>query len=450
MRTIVAALVLPLAFLLASTSVVSQERASSDEGRIELDYRAALRSHIKHVVFIIQENRSVDNLFNGFPGADTVHVGQTHNGPVRLRPVDLDFPADVDHQHRAFVEEFDDGRMDGWDRVETGPRQGPDFPYAFVPEQDVQPYWDMARNYTFADRTFQSNTGPSFPAHLYLIAGQDAYVSSNPNHVETSSYSWGCDSPATTFVDILNPLGEEERGPFPCFDFDTLADDAELHGISWRYYAPAAGNLGYIWSAFDAIRHIRYTADWDNVVSPETRILTDAHSGNLAAITWVVPSAQNSDHPFPHHATSRDVGVLGQYGPDWVAAVVNALGEGPLWSSTAVFVVWDDWGGWYDHVVPPRIDRMGLGFRVPLIVISPFARRHYVSHVEHEFGSLLHFTEFSFGLPTLGKTDERADALRDCFDFEEPPARFHAIPALYQAAYFLPRNRYDGPPDDDF
>jgi len=449
MRRTLAVAALPLLLLLASSGFASEDVSLPDEGRAELDYRAALRGHIKHVVFIIQENRTVDNLFNGFPGADTVRAGQTHEGEARLHPVDLDFPADVDHQHRAFVEEYDDAKMDGWDRVETEPRQAATFPYAFVPEQEIQPYWDMARAFTFADRTFQSNTGPSFPAHLYLISGQDAFVSSNHNHVETSQFSWGCDSPPTTFVSLLDPIGTEVRGPFPCFDFETLADVAESHGATWRYYAPADGNLGYIWSAYDAIRHVRYSSQWDNVVSPETRILTDARAGNLAAVTWVVPSAQNSDHAFPRRATGRDVGVRGQYGPDWVAAVVNALGEGPLWSSTAVFVVWDDWGGWYDHVTPPRLDRMGLGFRVPLIVISPFARRHYVSHVQHEFGSLLKFAELALGLPTLGTTDARSDALRDCFDFEEPPERFHAIPALYQAAYFIPPGRYDGPPDDD-
>ena len=93
--------------------------------------------------------------------------------------------------------------------------------------------------------------------------------------------------------------------------------------------------------------------------------------------------------------------MSGQYGPEWVASVVNAIGEGPLWKSTAVFVVWDDWGGWYDHVTPPQLDRMGLGFRVPFIAIGPYAKRHYVSHVRHEFGSIVKFVEDVFGLPSL-------------------------------------------------
>jgi phospholipase C len=188
---------------------------------------------------------------------------------------------------------------------------------------------------------------------------------------------------------------------------------------------------------------------WNDVVSPETRVLADARRGDLPAISWVVPSAVNSDHPFPHHATVSDVGVAAQYGPDWVASVVNAVGQGPLWNSTAIFIVWDDWGGWYDHVAPPALDRMGLAFRVPLIVVSPFARRGYVSHVRHEFGSLLKFTELAFGLPSLNTTDRRADALRDCFDFAQAARPFAPIPTLRRAAFFTRAGAPEEAPDGD-
>lgn len=413
-------------------------------------FAAQARAHIKHVVIIIQENRSVDDLFNGFPGADTVRVGMSHDGPVALQPVPLDYPADVDHQHRAWVAEYDGGKMDGFDRVATEPQQHADFAYAYVPQSEVQPYWTMAQEYTLADRMFQSNSGPSFPAHLYLIAGQGDYIDSNPNHLNTSTFAWGCDSPPDARVTVLNALGEEVPGPFPCLDFDTLADTALSEGVTWRYYAPGLQSLGNIWSAFDAIEHIRKSVLWNNVVSPETQVLTDARAGNLPAITWVVPTMQNSDHAAPHSSTAENVGVTVQNGPEWVASVVNAIGEGPLWKTTAIFVVWDDWGGWYDHVAPPQLDRMGLGFRVPFIVISPWARRHYVSHVQHEFGSMLKFAEIAFGLPSLHTTDERADGLRDCFDFGQTPPPFVPIPTLRQAAYFLGHDTPDIPPDSDF
>jgi phospholipase C len=412
-------------------------------------YVKALRQHIKHVVIVIQENRSFDNFFHDFPGADTVDVGMSTEGPVRLHPVDLDYAADVDHQHKAWVEEFDHGRMDGWDHVDTLPRQEPDFPYAYVPEEQIEPYWVMARRYTLADHMFQSNTGPTFPAHLYIIAGQSAYTANNPNGLETTAYAWGCDSPINARVSMIAPNGEEVPGPWPCLDMPTLADVALPLGVTWRYYAPGLQNLGNIWSAFDAIRHIRYSPEWDNVVSPETRVLHDAKIGNLPNLTWVVPSAQNSDHPFPHQITGKDLVIRGQYGPEWVASIVNAIGSGPLWNSTVVFVVWDDWGGWYDHVKPERLDRMGLGFRVPLIVISPWAKRGYVSHVRHEFGSFLKFEETVFDLPSLHTTDDRSDAFRDCFDFNQRPEAFEPIPTMRQAAFFED-NDVEEVPDTDY
>ena len=419
--------------------------------RAEYDYTTQLRSRIKHIVVVIQENRSVDNLFHGLPGADTADYGVSHHGRVRLRPVPLGYPADVDHQHKAFVQQYDDGRMDGWDRVDTLPKQPWYFPYAYVPQEDVQPYFDMAEQYTFADRLFQSNTGPSFPAHLYLIAGQAEFTANNPNEMETTAYAWGCDSPLTARVSQIAADGREIPGPWPCFNFQTLADVAMPLGVTWRYYAPSLDELGNIWSAYDAIRHIRYSPYWANVISPETQVLRDAKRADLPDITWVAPTARDSDHPFPvSKENTRDLSVEGAvYGPEWVAAIVNSIGESPIWNSTAIIVVWDDWGGWYDHVKPPQLDRMGLAFRVPMIVISPWAKRHYVSHVQHEFGSIVKFTELAFDLPSLHTTDDRSDALRDCFDFTQRPGPFKPIPSVRQASFFEDLAD-DGPADTDY
>jgi phospholipase C len=419
--------------------------------RAEFEYAAQLRDHIKHVVVIIQENRSFDDVFHDFPGADTVDYGLSHNGMVKLHPVGLGYPADVDHQHKAWVTEYDGGRMDGWDRVDTLPHQDPDFPYAYIPRDEIEPYWEMAQQYTLADRMFQSNTGPTFPAHLYLIAGQSEFAANNPNEMETTRFAWGCDSPLTARVTMIAPDGEEVPGPWPCYNFETLADVAMPLGITWAYYAPGLDELGNIWSAYDAIRHIRYSPYWGNVISPETRVLHDARRANLPDITWVVPTARDSDHPFPASRSPEDLGVQGAvYGPEWVASVVNAIGRSPIWNTTAIIVVWDDWGGWYDHVSPPQLDRMGLGFRVPMIVISPWAKRGYVSHVQHEFGSIVHFTEMAFGLPSLHTTDERSDALRDCFNFSQIPEKFVPIPAMRQAAFFEGLADDDVPPDNDY
>ena len=132
-----------------------------------------------------------------------------------------------------------------------------------------------------------------------------------------------------------------------------------------------------------------------------------------------------------------------------MAAVVNAIGKSAYWNDTAIFVTWDDWGGWYDHVTPPIYNAYELGFRVPLIVISPYAKNHYVSHPQHEFGSILKFTEKIFGLPSMHTTDERADDLFDCFDFSQPPRKFRKIPAPFPPKYFFENPPGGGPPDDD-
>ena len=315
---------------------------------------------IQHVVIIVQENRSMDNLFNGFPGADTVRQGLRSNGAtVPLRSETL-VSADIAHSHKDFLIAFDSGRMDGFDLEKFDSTQHPLLPYSFVQQNAVQPYWDMAQQYVLADRMFQSNSGPSFPAHQYLIAGQSDNADNNP-----ASHVWGCDAASTVRVPQLDSSGNQiPGGVYPCFNYMSLADILDAHALSWRYYAPAIGTSGGIWSAYDAVQQIRFSPDWTTkVVSPETNVLTDVQNGILANVTWVVPNRSDSDHASVNNGS----------GPDWVASVVNAVGTSPFWNSTAIFIVWDDWGGWYDHVRPQQLDVMGLGFRVPLIVVSPFA-----------------------------------------------------------------------------
>jgi phospholipase C len=168
--------------------------------------------------------------------------------------------------------------------------------------------------------------------------------------------------------------------------------------------------------------------------------LQDVAKGTLANVTWVVPSSVNSDHAG---------GINSVGGPDWVASIVNAIGQSQFWSSTAIFITWDDWGGWYDHVAPPQLDSMGLGFRVPLIVVSPYAKHGYVSHVQHEFGSFLKFSEETFNLPSLGLIDVRADDLADCFDFTQAPQAFHGVQTKLHATDFLHQPSSSEPPDND-
>ena len=393
-----------------------------------MDSAVTSTTPIQHIVVIMQENRTLDDMFNGFPGADTAQSGLSGGAVVNLTKVPLGYTGDIEHSHTQWWREWDHGKMDGF------AINGSMTPFTYVDPNDVQPYWQLAQQYTLGDRMFQSNTGPSFPAHQYMIAGQSADVVGTP-----TGGVWGCDAAPNSLVATLGPGGTELPGVYPCFDYPTIADLLDAKGVSWRYYAPGRDEDTYfILSAYQAIRHIRFSKDWTNaVVSPETSIFSDLKSGHLAQVTWIVPSFNNSDHPGSP-----------PYGPDWVASIVNAIGQSKFWNSTAIFISWDDWGGYYDHVAPPQVDGMGLGFRVPVIVVSPYARHGYVSHVTHEASGFLRFTEEVFGLGTLGTRDVNADDFQDCFDFTQKPQPFVKVRTQHDAAFFE-RQAPSGPADDD-
>lgn len=403
------------------------------------------QNKISHVVFIIQENRSFDNLFHGFAGADYASSGPIHTGTtVPLAEVALSSPYDLDHGYQDARQGMDGGKMDGFDLVPWLYPGGkppsyvpPPYPaYAYVRRSDVRPYFSLAGSYVLADKFFSSDADGSFVGHQYLIAGQAAASWGMPAHVP-----WGCDS-TNNYIGVLDANGKiSNKTQTPCFDYPTLADELNAKRLAWRYYAPPSGDSAYIWSAFDAVRGIRNGPDWvNNVIAPQTRFLDDVQAGKLATVTWIVPSAVDSDHP----------GIQSATGPSWVSSLVNAVGTSPFWKSTAIFILWDDWGGYYDHVSPPQLDYDGLGMRVPLIVVSPYAHAHRVAHTQYEFGTLLKFVEQTFGLKALAASDTRANPLgTDVFDFKGQPRTFSAFAAPYDARYFKQRPVQPGPPDSD-
>lgn len=397
-------------------------------------------SPITHVIIVIQENRTTDNLFQGLPGADTQSYGLDSNGnQVPLHSVPLEWDGDISHSHTNFVTECNPVpsnqaicQMNGWNHAKANgtdcPVSGNDYcPYAYVPQSESQPYFDMAAEFAFGDRMFETNEGPSFPAHQELISGTASsapqlprrQISANP---EPKHSGGGCDSaPGTTVETIrLKPIGSREGKPqVPCFDRPTLGDLLTSASVSWRYYQCGTG--AGLWHAYDAIEHIWDGGNYSTLVIPEPQqILSDIGSNSLAAVSWVTPDGTHSDHP----------GLGNSGGPSWVAAIVNAVGESPYWNSTAIIVTWDDWGGWYDHVTPHRRDNYNLGFRVPILLISPYVvKPGHVSHVKHEFGSILHFTEETFGTGNLGTTDATSDDLQDSFNYSQPARAFTPISA---------------------
>jgi phospholipase C len=402
---------------------------------------------IKHVIIIIQENRTPDNLFHGLPGANIATTAVDSNGRVvPLVPVSLRARFDIDHTHGAFLLAYQHGRMNGFDGepllCSMHDCDGAT-PLAYVPPSEVAPYFAMAQQYTFADDMFQTNQGPSFPAHQYLISGTatdsvGSLLQAAGNPVYDGGNRLNCDGSALSRVEMIDPAGNMDQAFAPCFEHATLFDRLDRRHISWRYYESF---IGGVWSAPDAIAHIRAGPDWNNVIFPQTTILRDIAAGDLSGVSWVIPSREASDH----------TRVTDGSGPAWVASIVNAVGSSRYWSSTAIFVTWDDWGGWYDHVVPPIRSSYELGFRVPLIVISPYARAGYVSHAQHEFGSILRFSEETFGLKPLYYSDVLSDDLSDCFDFAQPPIRFRPISTagVVPVDPIVPGAPSDGPPDDD-
>lgn len=418
---------------------------------------------IQHIVMIVQENRSPDNLFQDSVlisrGADIVQSGLNHTGvTIPLTPTSLVTDYDISHLHPAFLAMYDGGKMDGFDLVKPVCSAGavncppPNAEYQYVNPSEIQPYFALAEQYTFGDRMFQTNQGPSFPAHQFLISGTSAasansgalYAAENP----INGTAAGCIAIPGTEERMINiTTGDESVLQYPCFDHPTLTDLLDNAGISWRYYAP---NAGSIWTGPDAIQHMCQPqtqngklvctgAAWSNVIIPQSTILNDIANQQLAQVTWVIPDGHESDH----------ANVNDGSGPSWVASVVNAIGNSLYWGNTAIFITWDDWGGWYDHVAPKIINSYEYGFRVPLIVVSPYAKANYISHTPHDFGSLLKFVEENFGLPSLGYADVPADDFSDCFDFNQAPLKFQTIPSALDAQHFLNDPRPPTDPDDD-
>ncbi len=416
------------------------------------------QSAIRHVVVIFQENRSTDNLFHELPNADIANSGRNSKGDViPLEPLPMDSDYDLGHKHDAFVAMYDHGKMDGADKVDVICNYGsrhcpPDNPqFKYVKPGDVKPYFQMAETYAFGDRMFQTNQGPSFPAHQFIISGTSAPTASSPYFAAENpaggakhpGFKTGCTAPKDEYVTLINPSGHEVKNLYPCYEHGALSDLLDNAGLNWRYYTP---NPDFLWTGPNAIHHIRFGPDWQSVIVGQAHILRDIKRGKLPSVSWVIPGGLQSDH----------AGSTNGSGPSWVASIVNAIGRSQYWSSTAIFITWDDWGGWYDHVAPKVIhdghswgSGYVYGFRVPLVIVSPYANPGYVSHVTHDFSSILKFAEEVFGLPSLGFGDAHADDLFDCFNFQQQPQAFHQIAAPYDESYFLNDKRPPTDPDDD-
>jgi len=369
---------------------------------------------IAHVVVVIQENRTTDNLFassilaNGgpFPGADVTQTAVIDGKRVALHATPFEDPYDPDHSHPTLVADWNGGKLDGFDAKEL----------AYVPAAETTIYHLLAQRYALADENFSPRLVPTFPGHLFLVAAQSA-AADDP----TDLFRWGCDSAPGTTVPVFGQ-GEAEISPgiYPCWDYQTIGDLLDRAHVSWKYYAAQPGTMFDAWeNVYDAIKHVRYGPDWANVSMPMSNVLSDIATCKLPQVSYVTPTWTNSDH----------AAEIANGGPAWVGSIYMAILQTQrsadpacrYYGNTAMIVTWDDSGGWYDHVSPPAApDGTHWGFRVPIVVASAWSKSGYVSHTVRESTSIVRFIERNWGLDNLGQRDASGDDLSDMFDYARP------------------------------
>jgi phospholipase C len=430
---------------------------------------------IQHVIVMVQENRTFNNLFATFPGTTGTTTGYyLKNGKktaITLKENTLP-TFDYNHDSRAYNYACD-GKdtypktsctMDGFNLEGlNGNNPAGTGPYQYVNPEYIKPYWTLAKSYGIADHMFQTQGSASFTAHQDLIEGGSEIVDSNCGASEpecsvidlpNENKNWGCAAQDTAVTNLLTTAGDYElgKGPFPCLTYPdkTMPDLLDAAGVSWKYYAPPykGGTAGAEWNAAAALKEVYSGPDWKkNVSMPQTNIFNDITAGTLPAVSWLIPTQVDSDHP--HLPTSQDDG------PDWVASVVNAVGQSSYWDSTAIIVTWDDFGGLYDEVPPAFFDNQGgLGFRVPMLVISPWVKEHTISQTQYEFASILVFIEDNFnlgrmGTPSFPNNDSRATSIANMFNFKmAKPRKFVVVPSVLKKSHFMHEKIIYEPIDD--
>ena len=450
----------------------------------------------QHIVFVIQENRTPDNFFQGLcnppygtaascsttPSATQYDI-QTSNWLNKMSKTGVTQPIqssiittfDMDHTHSSFVALCDFNTKTGLCRMDgqQSAHCDPNCPMTLAQYESVDyttgllnPYLTMATQYGWANYMFQTNQGPSFAAHHFIFGGTSAPTTADDaagifaaENAQPSQAASGCIASATTTVSIINSLGVEFENIYPCLEHQTLADLLLSNGLTWQYYSSGPGWIGNAPTGIDHIcgssgpggkcKGTEWTTSEDE--NPAD-VLTTIGSCELRSVTWVTPSTANSDH-----ARGTDGG-----GPAWVASIVNAIGNATTcdgtgyWKDTAIVVTWDDWGGWYDHEPPPvpAAPQSGYqyGARVPMLFISAYTPVGYIDNTKfYDFGSFLRFAEHNFGIPegALDFADARQTTdLTKFYNLNQSPRSFQTIPADKDAKFFLNDKRQGGDPDD--
>jgi phospholipase C len=321
-------------------------------------------------------------------------------------------PGDLPHDRAAYLNCINQGNMDGFNTGLYG-----SWGYSLMDEHQVPNYWKWAREYTLSDNFFASAAGPSYPNHYFFIAGTSGGSIDNPENIEMrvdgdKKYkSWGCDAIGNdTFVFVKDELGNMAKHD-TCFNFPTVGQQLTQKGIDWAFYSAVPGQTGYFWNAYNGVSDVFHTDLWHQHMRPVDNIVDDIKANRLPAVTWITPRFELSDHPPFSTGFSHN----------WVTDVVNAVMRSDAWEHTAIFLTWDEWGGFYDPVEPPALDDIGLGFRVPLLTISPYAKKGYIDRQQGEFSTPLRFISDNWGLPHLTHRIAKTHDMSALFDFKKPP-----------------------------
>jgi phospholipase C len=363
---------------------------------------------IRHTIVIVEENHTFDNYFGTYPGANGISGSPplpiVAGGPPAARPylvAGSTSGGDLCNSADCARAAYDSGKMDGFVIAERSNLTMGYFDYHQIPY-----YWDYASQFVLMDNFYTSAMAPSLPNHLYLVAGQSGGLLGDSR------------------FGVLNFTSSTVASN--TFYFKSMADELEAAHISWKYYA---GGYSYLnnWNPLPAFASFRGNATMTKGLADSSQFFKDLANNVLPSVSWIMPETdQSSEHP-PYDITVGERDVV---------SIVNAVMASPYWNSTAIFITWDDWGGWYDHVPPPQVDSLGYGFRVPCLIISPYAKPGFIDHTQSDFTSTLKFIETVYSLPPLASRDALANNLMEAFDFSQAPSRPLVLPGPFTAEHY--------------
>ena len=375
---------------------------------------------IKHIVVIVKENHTFDNYFGSFPGAEGTTQCLTSTGMIPAPAAPDATPRDLCHEHTCALSDWNGGKMDGWLSVTGASMSNDNLFCAQYGEKSIPNYWAYAKKYGLADHFFANALAPSFPGHTFFLAAQAGWATGNPGQSLSHPF-WGCDEASNYTLTVLDHGTCTEKTVAPCFNIPSVPDLLP-GGVDWKFYGTNFYVFSEIWSMFDAISEVRNGPMWNNVVNAST-FDSDIDAKKLPALTWLVDQDLNSEHP--------NVGGV-CVGENWTVGHVNKLMQSEYWKDTVIFFTMDDFGGWYDHVPPPRqygcdaAHPYGLGFRLPLIIMSPYVKPGVYKKVAEQ-ASVVKFILEAFKAPRFladidpAAQDKQANDLMDAFDFNQTP-----------------------------